>query len=71
MNCSVHNKPIRGKVHFWNHRPMCANCYRHHCANIHLVRRRILGRPARSPYHTPHNRTHQRRTLLDRLLRWF
>ena len=71
MNCSVHNKPIRGKVHFWNHRPMCANCYRHHCVHVHLVRKPGSRRPTRSPYHNPYNNNHPKRTLLDRLLRWF
>jgi hypothetical protein len=66
MNCSVHNKPIRGKVHFWNNRPMCTNCYRHHCVNIRLVRKPRPSSPTRSPY-----RNHRGNTLLDRLLRWF
>lgn len=26
--CSVHGGVIKGKVYYWNHQPMCKNCYK-------------------------------------------
>jgi hypothetical protein len=36
--CSVHRGPIRGKVHFWNKRPMCGRCYGYFTTRVHLQR---------------------------------
>ena len=61
MQCSVHNGRIKGKVHRWNHRPMCGKCYRYFTRRVHLVQARHKPTPARR----------QDRSLLDRLRAWF
>ena len=43
IRCSVHGKPIRGRVYHWAGRPMCLRGYRHFCKNVRLVRKH--GKP--------------------------
>ena len=44
MQCSVHKGRIRGRVHRWNNRPMCARCYGYFTKRV-----RVLRRPRTSP----------------------
>jgi hypothetical protein len=38
MRCSVHQGPIRGRVHFWNHQAMCSKCYARFTKNVRVIR---------------------------------
>lgn len=38
MLCSIHKGPIRGRIHRWNHRPMCRSCYAHFTASVRVNR---------------------------------
>lgn len=47
--CSVHRGSIRGKVHYWNKRPMCLRCYRYFTTRVHLARKPKHSKPAPAP----------------------
>jgi len=49
MQCSVHRGKIRGRIHFWNHQPMCSCCYARFTSRVHLIRRKV-------PNHRPPKR---------------
>lgn len=48
--CSVHKGPIRGRVHFWNHEPMCSKCYARFTSRVRVVRpwRGMPSQPVRN-----------------------
>jgi hypothetical protein len=49
--CSVHKGPIRGRVHFWNHEPMCSKCYARFTSRVRVIRPlRGLPRPVAEPH---------------------
>lgn len=53
MQCSVHGGRIRGRVHRWNHRPMCGACYRTFTSR---VRKAPAQGPARQRRTSPRRR---------------
>jgi hypothetical protein len=46
-NTQLHPRPfrLRWRVYYWNHRPMCRQCYKFYCSNIRVVRPAPPSRP--------------------------
>jgi hypothetical protein len=48
MQCSVHRGKIRGRIHYWNHQPMCGSCYGRFTSKVRLLRQPRVRPAARN-----------------------